>query len=156
MSLRKTYTEEEKLEFLELAKEVGVARAIRELNYPSFTMAKKWAIQYNVELPLNALSQYANDMKKMYGNEEKLFAGQLGLDRVVERLSNEEELAGDELKKIADAYKTLLVGMNLVENKAMNISENRSNDGSDAAIEAMIEEQNRLNRMKEMEANDQL
>lgn len=155
MGKRVTYTEEEKLEFLELAKEVGSAKAIRELGYPSFTMAKKWADQYSVEIPINALSNYANGMKQLYANEEKLMIGQLSLDRIVDRLNSSDELAGDELKKISDAYKTTLIGMNLVENKAMNISENRSNDCSDAEIAAMIEEQERLNRMKELEDNNQ-
>lgn len=156
MPKKQTYTEQEKLNFLELAKEVGIARARRELGYPSFTAAKNWAIEFNVELPLNELSQYANDMKQLYGNEEKLYAGQLGLDRIVERLSSKDELAGDELKKLAEAYKTTLTGMNLVENKAMNINENRTSDALDSNIRSMIEEQERINRMKEMEANDQV
>lgn len=145
----KRYTEEQRVEFLELAKDVGTARAIRELGYPSFRMAKQWAIKYGIELPLNELSQYVNDMKTMYGDEEKLYTGQLALDRITQRLNSIEDLAGDEIKKLAEAYKTTLIGMNLVQGKAMNINENRTTDNLDAEINAMLREQEYMNKQRE-------
>lgn len=148
-----TYTEDQKKEFLELAQEVGIARAIRELHYPSFPMAKRWANQYSIELPLNELSQYANDMKGFYADAEKLYTGQLALDRITERLNADEEIAGDELKKLSEAYKNTLTGMNLVQGKATNINESRVNDAFDSRINALIEEQETMNRLKEMESN---
>lgn len=153
MAKKITYTENQKKEFLELAQEVGISRAIRELQYPSFAMAKRWANQYGVSINLNELSQYANDMKQLYGDEEKLYTGQLALDRITERLMAGEELEGDELKKLAEAYKSTLTAMNLAQGKATNINESRVNDAFDSRISALIEEQETMNRLKEMESN---
>lgn len=153
MAKRIEYTEAQKKEFLELAQDVGIARAVRELGYPSMTMAKTWGKKYGVDLPLNALSQYANDMKKYYGTEEKLFTGQLILDRITERLSSIEDLAGDETKKLSEAYKNTLTAMNLVENKATTINESRTTDSFDSKFNALLEEQEIINRQKEMDSN---
>lgn len=153
MAKKITYTEDQKKEFLELAQEVGISRAIRTLGYPTHRMAKIWGDKYSVELPLNELSQYANDMKQLYGDEEKLYTGQLSLDRITERLMAGEELDGDELKKLAEAYKSTLTAMNLAQGKATNINESRVNDAFDSRINALIEEQETMNRLKEMESN---
>lgn len=153
MAKKITYTESQKKEFLELAQEVGISRAIRELQYPSFAMAKRWANQYGVSINLNELSQYANDMKQLYGDEEKLYTGQLALDRITERLMAGEELEGDELKKLSEAYKNTLTAMNLAQGKATNINESRVQDSFDSDIQALIEQQERDNKMRESEAN---
>lgn len=153
MAKKITYTENQKKEFLELAQEVGISRAIRELQYPSFAMAKRWANQYGVSINLNELSQYANDMKQLYGDEEKLYTGQLALDRITERLMAGEELEGDELKKLSEAYKNTLTAMNLAQGKATNINESRVQDSFDSDIQALIEQQERDNKMRESEAN---
>lgn len=149
-----TYTEEQKKTFLELAQEVGISRAIRELEYPTHRMAKIWGQKYGIDLPLNELSQYANDMKQLYGDEEKLYTGQLSLDRITERLMAGVELDGDELKKLAEAYKSTLTAMNLAQGKATNINESRVQDSFDSDMIALIKEQEALNRLKEQEAND--
>jgi hypothetical protein len=153
MAKKVTYTENQKKEFLELAQEVGISRAIRELGYPTHRMAKIWGEKYGVVLPLNELSQYANDMKQLYGDEEKLYTGQLALDRITERLNAGEELEGDELKKLSEAYKNTLTAMNLAQGKATNINESRVQDSFDSDIQALIAQQERDNKMKESEAN---
>lgn len=150
--MKKTvYTEKQKIEFLELAKEMGIARAKRELGYPTFPTAKTWAKQYGVELPLNELSQYSNDMKSFYSHEEKLYSCQLTLDRIVEVLTTNDDLSPDDLKKLGEAQKRVIETMNLIEGKATHINESRSTDSFDNNINAMIEEQERMNRMKELE-----
>jgi hypothetical protein len=154
MAKKVTYTENQKKEFLELAQEVGISRAIRELQYPSFRMAKIWAKQYGIEISLNELSQYANDMKQLYGDEEKLYTGQLALDRITERLNAGEELEGDELKKLSEAYKNTLTAMNLAQGKATAINESRTQDLFDAEMQSLIKEQEALNKIKEREANE--
>jgi hypothetical protein len=93
-------------------------------------------------------------MKQLYGDEEKLYTGQLSLDRITERLSAGEELDGDELKKLAEAYKSTLTAMNLAQGKATNINESRVQDSFDSDMIALIKEQEALNRLKEQEAND--
>lgn len=150
-----TYSEDQRKEFLELAQEVGISRAIRMLGYPTHRMAKLWGQKYSIDLPLNELSQYANDMKQLYGDEEKLYTGQLALDRITERLSAGEELDGDELKKLAEAYKSTLTAMNLAQGKATNINESRVQDLFDSEINALFAQQEASNRLKEQEVNDQ-
>lgn len=152
MSEKKEYTEEERIAFLERAKEVGKARAIRELGYPTFPTAKKWGEQYGVELPLNELSLFANELKQFYGYEEKVYGAQLLLDRVVQRLS-EDVLDSDDLKKLSEAYKRGVEVINLIEGKATSITQ-ANTDPFNNDIEALIEEQERINRAKQLELNE--
>jgi hypothetical protein len=153
MSEKKEYTEEERIAFLERAKEVGKARAIRELGYPTFPTAAKWAKQYGVELPLNELSLFANELKQFYGYEEKLYAVQLLIDRTVELLNSPEALDADQIKKAGEALKRAIETSNLVEGKATSITQ-ANNDPFNNDIEAFIEEQERINRAKQLELNE--
>lgn len=153
MSAKKEYTEEERQAFLELAKEKGKARAIRELGYPTFPTAAKWAKQYGVELPLNELSLFANDMKQYYGIEEKLYAVQLLIDRTVELLNSEEVLDADQIKKAGEALKRAIETTNLIEGKATSITQS-NNDPFNNDIEALLEEQERINRAKQFNSNE--
>lgn len=142
------YTEDQITEFLTLAQEVGIARAIRELGYPSFPMAKRWAVARDVTLPLNELSQYANDMRNYYSAEEKLYACQLQLDRIVEALNAPGKKEADELKKLSEALKRTVETMNLIEGKATNINESRNTDGFNEDYIQLLEEQERINKAK--------
>lgn len=145
---KREYTEEERTEWLELAKEVGIARAIRELGYPTPRTGKKWTEQYGVDVPLNALSIYANDMKKFYGYEEKVYGAQLIIDRIVELVST-EELDADQLKKAGEAYKRAVETINLLEGKATSITQ-ANIDPFENDYKAIIEEQERINRAKQL------
>ena len=148
-----TYSEDQINEFLELAQEVGIAAAIRELKYPTFKTARRWAEMRGVKIELNQLSQFANDMKKYYSIEEKIFVLQLQLDRIQESLQ-EDDLDADSLKKISEASKRTIETMNLIENKATSINESRNFDQMDANIQAMIAEQERINEMKAQGINE--
>lgn len=145
------YTEEQKKTFLEYAKDMGIAKAIRELGYPTFPTAKKWGEQYGVQLPLNELSQFANDMKKFYGMEEKLYTAQLLIDRIQEELMNNPNLAGDELKKLSEAYKKAVETMQLIEGKATAITQDISQDAFDKDYADLIAEMDRVNNKTENE-----
>jgi hypothetical protein len=150
---RKTYTEEEISEFISLAQELGIARSIRELKYPTFKTAKRWAEMRGVSLELNQLSQFANDMKQYYTLEEKLFVLQLQLDRIQEALQ-EDDLDPDALKKLSEASKRTIETLNLIENKATAINESRTYDQMDANIQAMIAEQEHMNEIKAASLNE--
>lgn len=148
------YTEDQRKEFLEYAKDVGIAKAIRDLGYPTFPTAKKWAKQYGVELPLNQLSQISNSMKDFYKMEEKVYTAQLIIDRVQENLVENAGLNGDELKKHAEALKKAVETIQLVEGKATQITENISSDPFDNAYVSLIDEMERQNALKELEVRD--
>lgn len=143
---KNTYSEEEIQTFLELAKEEGIAKAIRTLGYPTFPTAKQWGIRYGVELPLNELSQYVNGMKQLYSHEEKLYVTQLLIDRINESLG-QDVLTADELKKLSESLKRAVETMNLVEGKATSITGTEDPFNNDLA--ALLEEQDRINRAKE-------
>lgn len=149
----KRYSEEEITEAIELAKEVGMARAIRELGYPTFHTLKKWATVRGINLELNQLSQFSNDMKKFYGYEEKVFTTQLLMDRIQEALQA-DDLGGDELKKLSESLKRAVETMNLLEGKATSINQTNSADPFDNDMTALLEEQERINRAKAMDNNN--
>jgi hypothetical protein len=144
------YTEEQKATFLDYAKDMGIAKAIRELGYPTFPTARKWGEQYGVELPLNQLSQMANGIKVFYGSEEKLYVAQLLIDRIQEELMNDENKTGDELKKLSDALKRAIETIQLVEGKATQITQSINSDMFDQDYAELMRDMDRLNKEHEV------
>lgn len=144
------YTEEQKATFLDYAKDMGIAKAIRELGYPTFPTAKKWGEQYGVELPLNQLSQMVNGIKVFYASEEKVYVAQLLIDRIQDELMNSENLTGDELKKLSDALKRAIETIQLVEGKATAITQSINTDMFDQDYAELMRDMDRLNKEKEV------
>jgi hypothetical protein len=136
-----SFTEEQITEYIELAQEIGISPAMRQLRYPlSYHTAKKWFGQRNIELPsLDSLAKMAVDMKIFYTDKEKLIAAQAVLDRCVESLM-EDTLDPDQLNKLANAVHKSIQTINLIEGKSTAINENRQKDGTDLAIIDLLNE----------------
>lgn len=151
-----SFTEEQITDYIELAQEIGISPAMRQLGYPlSYHTAKKWFAQRNIELPsLDSLAKMAVDMKIFYSDKEKLIAAQAVLDRCVESLM-EDTLDPDQLNKLANAVHKSIQTINLIEGKSTAINENRQKDGTDLAIIDLLNEAKARNeRFKGLVSND--
>lgn len=150
----KQHTEAEQIEFVDLASEIGISPAMRQLGYPrSYNTAKKWFAELNKEVPkLDALMQQAADMKKFYGDAEKKVALQNMMDRIVEELHS-SKLDSESINKLANALEKTIRAFQLVEGKATNINESHSKDGSDLAIRDMLNEALAKNNVAEAKLN---
>lgn len=136
-----TYTDEQITEFIEIAQEMGIGPAMRNLGYPkSYHTAKKFFIQRNVETPTaNSLAVIAKQLDIFYTDKEKVLAAQAVIDRTVEKLY-EDTLEAEDINKLSNALHKAIQTINLIEGKSTNINENRSKDGSDLAIIDMLNE----------------
>lgn len=135
------YSEEQVIEFIEIAQEMGIGPAMRMLNYPgSYHTAKKWFEQRQINLPnIDTLAKMAVDTRVFYSDKEKLIAAQAVLDRCVETLY-QDTLDSDQLNKLANAVHKAIQTINLIEGKSTAISEQRNKDGQDLAIVDLLNE----------------
>ena len=136
-----TYTDEQVTEFIEIAGEMGIGPAMRQLGYPkSYHTAKKFFVQRNVDTPTaNSLAVMAKQLDIFYTDREKILAAQAVIDRSVEALY-QDNLVSDDISKLSNALHKAIQTINLIEGKSTNINENRSKDGSDLAIVDMLNE----------------
>jgi hypothetical protein len=141
------FTEEMVTEFIELAQEMGIGPAMRNLGYPkSYHTAKKFFVQRNIEMPTaNTLAVISKQLDIFYTDRDKIVAAQAVIDRTVEKLY-EEDLLAEDINKLSTALHKAIQTINLIEGKSTNINENRSKDGSDLAIIDMLNEAKMRNK----------
>lgn len=137
--MKKTYTEDQIADWLQLAQEVGIGKARRQLGYPnSWITGKKWGEARGINLEVDAVKARAAATREWYVAEDKLLVCQEGLDRIHEALT-ENDLTPDDIKKLSDAAKRFIETMNLIEGKATSIAKDESNAADDLFAQAMRE-----------------
>lgn len=133
------YTDKEINDFLELAQEVGITKAKRELEYPkSWSTAQYWAEKRGVNTAADEVKSRAAGMREWYQTEEVITIAQEGFNRVYEELINNRDLTPDDQKKLAEALtKHYNVWAN-AQGKATNISESRQTDVLDGHLQELL------------------
>lgn len=132
------YTDQERADFLELAKEIGITRAKRELGYPKhWATGKAWADAAGIEVPLDTIKAQAAAHWDWYKAEELLIVAKEALLRIVESLQS-DNLTPDEQKKLAEAYQKYVNTILLLEGKATSITESRKTGDVDLAIADLL------------------
>jgi hypothetical protein len=140
-----SYSDKEIAEFLEVAQEVGIAKAIRQLGYPnSWGTGKKWADARGITIEVDDLKAKAKEFHQWYETEELLIIAQDGMQRVHEQLQ-EKDLTPDEQKRLAEAFQKYANTWNLLKGRATNITETRSSDGMDLEIVDLLNEEKARN-----------
>lgn len=135
------YSEQQITEWLELAREVGITKATRELGYPnSWITGKRWADNHHIDIDVDEIRSKAANMREWYKSEEKLIIAQEELNRIHEALL-QPGLVADDLKKLADAYKRTIEAMQLIDGKATTITETQTTDAFDSAYLNLIREE---------------
>lgn len=138
MNQRK-YTQQEKLEYLELAAQIGHSRARRELGYPnSWATANTWAKEFNVTIALSELKQKSSAFNQWYREEELLIAMQDIIDRGMEYINSEQNLSADEYKKVTEGVKRAVETMNLIQGKATSRNGTEQPSETDVAIKNLM------------------
>lgn len=148
------YSENKVTEFIELAQLKGMAPAIRELGYPSYPTGQKWFRERGIELPtIDSLMQKAAELRVFYGDNEKKYAVQTLMDRIVEKLQ-EEDLDADGINKLGNALAKAIQTFQLIDGKATSVTETRTKDGVDLGAMDLINAAKARNAIKEQELLD--
>lgn len=139
------YTDAEIAEFLELASEIGITRAKKELGYPSgWGTAKRWVDNAGIEVPLDSIKAQAAAHWEWYKAEEMLVVAKEGMLRVIDSLQN-DDLTADEQKKLAEAFQKYTNTALLLEGKATSITESRKKDSLDVGLMELLNEERARN-----------
>ena len=145
----KTYDDVQKADFLELASEVGISRAIRKLGYPnSWATGQRWMEQAGIDIPLDEIKAKAKAHHDWYETEDMLLIAQEGLQRVHLELQV-SDLTPDEHKKLSEAYQKYANTWMLLQGKANSITETRSKDSMDLGIMDLLNEEKARNALME-------
>lgn len=135
------YNDVQRAEFLEVASEVGITRAIRRLGYPAgWTTAKRWVDAAGIEIPIDEIKAQSKSHHDWYQTEDMLIVAQEGISRVHEELQK-TDLSPDEHKKMSEAFQKYANTWLLLQGKANNINETRHKDNADIALTELLNEE---------------
>lgn len=149
------YTDKQINDFLELAQDVGITKAKRELGYPKgWDTARRWAEVRQIEVAVDEVKARARAMQEFYKDEEVITIAQEGMNRVYDELVNNNSLTADDQNKLARALKTHYDVWAGVQGRATSINETRSTDGMDAGLIALLDEERRRNLEQREEADE--
>ena len=144
------YTDEERAAFLELAAEVGITRARRQLGYPhSWASGDRWIKAAGIEVPLDEIKAQAAAHYDWYKAEEALVAAEEGIRRVYETLTTALEITPDDQKKLAEALQKHTNTWRLLQDKATAINETQHKDSTDVELMQLLSEERMRNSVLE-------
>lgn len=149
MTNTKPYSDEDINAFLELAQEVGITRAKRELGYPkSWNTANRWADLRGVNVSVDEIMQKAAVSREWYKTEEVIIIAQEGFNRVYQELVSNELLTPDDQKKLAEALQKHYNVWANAQGKATSITETRETDGFDGHLQELLNMEKAKNLIK--------
>lgn len=128
-------------EFIELANDIGIGPAIKELGYPaSWATAQRWYKMRGIDTPnVDELRSKASKTHQFYEDKEALLVVQEGLQIVHSTYLNKwDSLDADEQKKLAETVQKLTNSMRVLQDKASSIHESRYKDSIDDELNKMI------------------
>ena len=147
-----TYTDKQVNDFLELAQEVGITKAKRELGYPnSWSTASYWAKKRGVTVAVDELKAQAAEAREWYKEEEVKTVIQEGFNRVHEELTTNPDLTPDDQKKLSDAANKYYQMWVNIQGKAGNITETRQTDTVDEHLAELLNMERAKNILKSQE-----
>lgn len=145
------YTDEQRGHFLELAAEIGITRAMRQLRYPAaWGTAKRWVDAAGIEVPIDEIKAKAKEHHDWYQTEEMLLVAQEGIMRTHLALQT-EDLDPDGHKKMAEAFQKYANTWLLLQGKANNINETRHKDSTDIELIELLNMERAKNQHIESE-----
>ena len=146
------YTDQMINDFLELATEIGITKAKRELGYPaSWGTAQRWAQLRNVVIPVDDVMSKAANTRDWYKQEEVMVVAQEGFNRVYDELTSNSDLTPDDQKKLAEALQKHYNVWASAQGKAQVITENRSTDTMDEHLQELLNMEKAKNMLRNEE-----
>lgn len=118
-----TYDDTQRATFVELAQQIGIGRAIRELGYPSYPTAQSWCRAAGVEPNTDQAYAQMKEWHTYYQVEDLLIVIDEGISTAQQMLAKAE--TPDDLKRLAESIQKLTNTRLLLEGKATSIKENR-------------------------------
>lgn len=149
------YTDEQINAFLELAQDVGITRAKRELNYPKhWATAKRWAEMRGVEIAVDEVMAKAAATREWYKTEEVLTLAQEGFSRIYQDLVDSAVLTADEQKKLAEAGQKWFNVWSAAQGKAQTITQSIETDAMDESLKELLNMERAKNLLKREEISE--
>lgn len=143
------YTDKQINDFLALAQDVGIGRAMRDLGFPnSWATGKRWAQLRGVEVAKDELRAKAASDREWYKEEEIRTVIQDGFLRVHEELVHNPDLSADDQKKLSDAATKYYNMWANIQGRATTISENRNTDSMDENLQELLAMERAQNMLK--------
>lgn len=136
--MRKTpkYTDEQQAEFCDLAKEIGIGRAVRQLGYPTWAAGAAWMKKRGIEPNNIETFKTVRAYHTYYQVEDILVTFDNAIAVAEEMLISAE--SPDDLQRISNALYKIVQTRQLLEGKATSISEKRELTQADLEILDLI------------------
>lgn len=146
----KRYTAKQQDVFCVLAEEVGIGKAIRTLNYPSYPAAITWMKARGITPNLDTLMQNVKQYHLFWENTDARVVAEAGMMRIHEMLSN-DEISPEDQKRLGDTFSKYVNAWLVLQGKANDIKEARETTQSDLAIMDLLNAQRAKNAETESE-----
>lgn len=141
MAHSKQYDDQQRADFVELAQNIGIGRAIRELNYPSYPTAQSWCRAAGVLPNVDTAYAQIKEWHTYYQVEDLLMVIDEGISVVQEMLVKAE--TPDDVKKLSESLQKLANTRLLLEGKSTSITEKREISAEDREFEQALKEFNK-------------
>lgn len=132
------YDDTQRAVFIELAQNIGIGRAIRELGYPSYPTAQSWMRAAGVEPNVDTAYAQMKQWHTYYQVEDMLIVIDEGISAVQDLLMKVE--TADDAKKLSESLQKLVNTRLLLEGKSTSITEKREVSAEDTEFEKALRE----------------
>lgn len=134
------YSDKEMDDFLEVAQEIGIGKAMKELGYPkSFSTAQNWAKNRGVNVNVDPVMARAKQFDILYKEDDMLSALQSGISAWYEYVAqNAAGMEPDEHKKMAEAMQKYANTWLVLQGKANEIKGTVVTDKMDSDLMAFL------------------
>mgnify|MGYP007127204205 CR=1 FL=1 len=138
MSTQKVYDDQQRATFVELAQNIGIGRAIRELGFPSYPTAQSWVRAAGVKPNTDTAYAQIKDWHTFYQVEDLLIVIDEGISVAQDMLLKAE--TPDDVKKLSESIQKLANTRQMLEGKATSITEKREVSAEDTEFEKALRE----------------
>lgn len=147
------YSDELQDKFLELAQEIGIGRAMKELGYPKgYGTAQNWAKNRGIDVNVDPVMKRAKQFDLMYREEDMLHLAQEGMSAWFEYLAkHKDSMTPDDQKKMAEAFQKYTNSWLVLQGKANEIKGTVNNDAVDVELMKFLNNEIGKNAMKSEE-----
>jgi hypothetical protein len=130
------YSDKDIDEFLVVAQEVGIGKAMKELGYPKgYVTAQNWAKNRGVSVNVDPVMQRAKQFDLMYKEQDMLILAQEGMSAWFEYMvKHKDEMTPDDHKKMSEAFQKYNNSWLVLQGKANDIKGTVNTDSVDVKM----------------------
>ena len=154
MAVSKTYDDKQRAAFVELAQQIGIGRAIRELGYPTYPTAQGWCRAAGVVPIKDSAYAQMKEWHTFYQVEDMLIVIDEGISVARDMMLTAQ--SPDDMKKLSEAIQKLSNTRLLLEGKSTSITEKREVSSEESEFEKALREFQASNNPQGIPADDAL